>query len=85
VIFRGKRHPRELGEVEITAFLSDLAVRGRVSASTQNQALSALLFRYRHVLGIELDWIHGIVRATRPARIPVVLTEREVREILRQG
>jgi integron integrase len=82
VIFHGKRHPRELGAGEITEFLSDLAVRSRVSASTQNQALSALLFLYRNVLGIELDWVHGVVRAKRPSRIPVVLSEREVQSVL---
>src|SRR5690606_15665033 len=60
VIFHGKRHPRELGAGEISEFLSDLAVRSGVSASTQNQALSALLFLYRNVLGIELDWVHGV-------------------------
>ncbi|MCA9727756.1 MAG: integron integrase [Candidatus Eisenbacteria bacterium] len=82
VIFHGKRHPRELGEREITAFLSDLAVRRNVSASTQNQALSALLFLYRHVLEMELEEVTGIVRAKRPVRVPLVLTHREAREIL---
>ena len=82
VIFNGKRHPREMGEAEITRFLSHLAVKRQVSASTQNQALTALLFLYRDVLGIELEWLDEIVRAKRPQRLPVVLTRREVRVLL---
>jgi integron integrase len=80
--FHGRRHPRELGEAEVTAFLSSLAVHGGVAASTQNQALSALLFLYGDVLRVELDWLHGLVRAQRPARLPVVLTPDEVRRLL---
>src|SRR5437879_56906 len=57
ILFHGKRHPRELGKEEITAFLTRLAVRGKVAASTQNQALSALLFLYRHVLAIDVPWL----------------------------
>jgi integron integrase len=82
VIFNGKRHPREMGETEVTRFLSHLAVERKVSASTQNQALAALLFLYRVVLGIELKWLDEMVRAKRPQRLPVVLTRREVRELL---
>ena len=82
VIFNGKRHPREMGETEVTRFLSDLAVERNVSASTQNQALAALLFLYRVVLGIELKWLDAMVRAKRPQRLPVVLTRREVRDLL---
>jgi integron integrase len=82
VIFHGKRHPREMGEAEVTRFLSHLAVERKVSASTQNQALAALLFLYRVVLGIELKWLGEMVRAKRPQRLPVVLTRREVRELL---
>jgi len=78
----GKRHPAEMGESEITAFLSSLAVKQRVSSSTQNQALSALLFLYREVLRIELPWMDRIVRAKTPARLPVVLTRSEVRAVL---
>ena len=78
VLFHGKRHPAEMGAPEITNFLTDLAVRGKVSASTQNQALSAILFLYRDVLGIELSWMDEIVRAKRPVRLPVVLTREEV-------
>lgn len=84
VLFHGKRHPAELGEEEIVRFLSHLASRGRVSASTQNQALSALLFLYRAVLGTELDELSGIVRPRRPVRVPVVLTRAEAKALLRE-
>ena len=70
VLFHGKRHPAELGGAEVTRFLSHLAVAARVSASTQNQALSALLFLYRRVLHIDLPWLEGLVRAKRPAPCP---------------
>lgn len=82
ILFHGKRHPLELGAPEVTAFLTALAVRGRVAASTQNQALCALLFLYREVLGIELPWLDGLVRAKRPEHLPVVLTIEEVRAVL---
>jgi integron integrase len=82
VVFHGKRHPDELGEAEINAFLSDLAVTRKVSASTQNQALSALLFLYRDVLGRTVDSLGDVVRARRPARLPVVLTAAEVKAVL---
>lgn len=68
------RHPTELGEAEVSAFLSFLAIQRKVSASTQNQALSAILFLYRKVLRIELGWLDDLVHASRPARLPVVLT-----------
>jgi Phage integrase, N-terminal SAM-like domain len=71
ILFHDKRHPSEMGAPEITRFLSSLAVEGNVAASTQNQALSALLFLYRDVLGIDLPWLDGIVRAKRPQRLPV--------------
>src|SRR5262245_59402611 len=79
ILFHGKRHPLEMGEEEITRFLSALAVHGRVSASTQNQALCALVFLYRHVLGQNLGWLDDVVRAKRPRRLPVVLTRPEVK------
>src|SRR6266849_760583 len=82
ILFHGKRHPAELGAPEVTGFLTSLAVEGRVAASTQNQALSALLFLYRDVLEIDLPWLDGIVRAKRPARLPVVLTRNEIRAVL---
>ncbi len=82
VLFHGKRHPREMGHAEVEAFLTHLAVAGRVAASTQNQAKSALLFLYKEVLGLELPWLSGIQSAKRPARLPVVLTRAEVRAVL---
>jgi integron integrase len=82
VLFHGKRHPERMGEVEIEAFLTHLAVERNVAASTQNQALSALLFLYKEVLGRELGWLDNLTRAKRPARVPVVLTSTEVRSLL---
>ena len=82
VRFHGTRHPATLGAAEVTAFLSHLAVHRRVAASTQNQALAALLFLYRDVLGIDLPWLDEVVRAKRPARLPIVLTPDEVRLVL---
>ncbi len=76
------RHPSELGRAEVVAFLSDLATHGHVSASTQNQALAALLFLYQAVLEQDLPWLGEIVRAKRPHRVPVVLTRREVQDLL---
>ena len=83
ILFHGKRHPIDMGKPEIVRFLSSLATRRNVSASTQNQALSALLFLYREVLNLELDWLDGVVRAKRPVRLPVVLTPEEVELILK--
>jgi integron integrase len=82
ILFHGKRHPDDMGAREVVAFLSDLAVRGRVSASTQNQALGALLFLYRAILGRELEGLDESVRAARPRRLPVVLSRDEVRRLL---
>ena len=84
IYFHGKRHPRDLGEAEVTAFLNDLAVKRGVAAGTQNQALSALLFLYKEVLGRELAWLDGLERAKRPPRLPVVLTRAEVERLLAQ-
>lgn len=81
--FHGMRHPRELGAADVTAFLSSLATNG-VSASTQNQALSAILFLYEVVMGQRLPWMHDIVRAQRPVRLPVVLSRDEVARLLAQ-
>ena len=78
IFFHGKRHPRDLGAVEVEAFLSHLATEGNVSASTQNQALSALLFLYREVLGVVLPWMDTMVRAKKPQRLPVVLNRSEI-------
>jgi integron integrase len=84
ILFHGKRHPSEMGAPELTRYLSALAVEGNVAASTQNQALSALLFLYREVLQQDVPWLDDVVRAKRPARLPVVLTRDEVRAVLRQ-
>jgi integron integrase len=78
----GMRHPTELGAAEVTAFLSWLATKRDVAAATQNQALSALLFLYKQVLGTELPWLEGIAHAKRPVRLPVVLTQAEVARLL---
>lgn len=78
------RHPRLMGHEEVTAFFSHLAVAGRVAASTQNQALAALLFLYQHVLNVKLPWLDEVVRAKRPKRLPVVLTRDEVHRVLGQ-
>jgi integron integrase len=82
VLFHGKRHPREMGAPEIRDFLSDLASRHDVAASTQNQATAALLFLYRTVLRIELEPLGEVVRARRPRRLPVVLTADEVSRLM---
>ena len=81
ILYHHKRHPSEMGSVEITEFLTHLAVDGKVTASTQNQALSGLLFLYRQVLKIELPMIDA-VRATATARLPVVLSVPETRRLL---
>lgn len=82
ILSNGKRHPRDMGPAEVERFLSLLAVEGRVAASTQNQALSALLFLYREVLRIELPWLAGVTRAKRPLRVPTVLSRDEVTRVL---
>jgi integron integrase len=82
ILFHGKRHPAEMGAMEVEAFLTHLAVEGNVAASTQNQARSALLFLYKEVLGSELPWLNNVEQAKKPRRLPVVLTEEEVRDVL---
>ncbi len=82
IFFHNKRHPEDMGEAEITAFLTHLAVDRHVTASTQNQALSALLFLYKKVLMMELAWLDDVVRAKRPSRLPVVLSKNEVMLLL---
>ena len=82
ILFHGKRHPRDMGADELTMFLSDLALKRNVSASTQNQALNAILFLYRDVLKISLPWLNDVQRAKKPQRLPVVLTRREVASLL---
>ncbi len=82
ILFHGKRHPAEMGPKEISAFLTHLATKEQVSASTQNQALCALVFLYKHVLAQSVGELEDLVRAKRQRRIPVILTRDEVREIL---
>ncbi len=79
--FSGTRHPRELGPGDVTRFLSSLAVDANVSASTQNQALAAIVFLYREVLDMPVGWLNALVRAKRPSRVPVVFTRDEVRRL----
>jgi integron integrase len=80
--FNGRRHPRDMGPAEIEAFLTDLAVARNVTAATQNQARSAILFLYKEVLGIELPWLDGVISAQTSKRLPVVLTPAEVRALV---
>ncbi len=82
VFFHQLRHPAEMGEAEINAFLTHLAVDGMVSSSTQNQALSALLFLYRHILGREVGQIGDVIRAQRPRHLPVVMSREEVKAVI---
>jgi integron integrase len=84
VAFHKRKHPRQLGAPEVEQFLTHLALHRKVSAATQNQALQAILFLYRHVLGIELPWLANVTRASQPKRLPVVLTRTEVRAVLAQ-
>ena len=82
IFFHGKRHPKDMEARDIEAFLTHLAVKGRVAASTQNQAKSALLFLYREVLEIKLPWLENVTQAKAPKRLPVVLTVSEVQAVL---
>ena len=82
ILFHDKRHPAEMGEPEISAFLTDLAVNRKVAASTQNQALSAILFLYQKTLNQKLEWLDDVVRAKRPRHLPVILTRQEVTRLL---
>jgi integron integrase len=82
ILFHGKRHPNEMGAPDIEAFLTHLAVAGKVAASTQNQAKSAILFLYREVLDIQLPWLDNVTQAKAPKRLPVVLTVSEVQSVL---
>lgn len=82
ILFHGKRHPRELGAPDVTAFLTHLAVERNVSASTQNQAKAAILFLYKEVLQQGLPWLDEVVSARKARRLPVALTQREVRRLL---
>lgn len=82
IVYHGKRHPAEMAAPEVEQFVSSLAIEHHVAASTQNQALSAILFLYRQALGVDLPWLENIVRARTPVRIPVVLSHQEVQKLL---
>lgn len=82
IYFHNVRHPAEMAEPEINAFLTHLAIKENVSASTQNQALSALLFLYRHVLGREIGDLGEVIHARKPKRLPVVMTREEIKAVL---
>jgi integron integrase len=84
ILFHGKRHPNELDEKDVSEFLSDLAITGRVAAATQNQALNALLFLYKEVLQRELGFVGDALRVKRPPKVPIVLSPEEVRAVLSQ-
>lgn len=84
ILTNGKKHPREMGGVEVEAFLTRLATKDRVAPSTQAQALSALLFLYREVLAVDLPWMENITRAKKAARVPVVLSRGEVAQVLQR-
>lgn len=84
ILFHQKRHPADMGEQEINAFLTHLAVKDKVSASTQNQALSAILYLYRHVIGRDVGDLGDVIRARKPKRLPVVMTRDEVKSVLDQ-
>ena len=84
IFFNNVRHPRDMGEEEINGFLTHLAVKEKVSASTQNQALCAILFLYRHVVGREIGDLGNVIRARKPVRLPVVMTRDEVKNVLHQ-
>ena len=82
ILFHGKRHPNDMGALEVSRFLSHLATERNVAASTQNQALSALLFLYREVLGIQIEWADDVERAKKPQRLPVVFTREEAKSVI---
>ena len=82
ILFNKKKHPKDMGKLEIEAFLTYLAVNRNVSASTQNQALNALLFLYRQVLNVDLPWLEDVTRAKKPTRLPVVLSVNEINAVL---
>ncbi|MFV2057948.1 MAG: phage integrase N-terminal SAM-like domain-containing protein [Thiohalomonadales bacterium] len=84
IFFHNKRHPREMGKKKVEQFLTDLAVNRNVAASTQNLALSSVLFLYREVLQIELPWLNDVTHAKKPRKLPVVLTRMEVTAVLKR-
>lgn len=82
IVFNGKRHPAEMGDIEVSVFLTYLAQQRNVAASTQNQALNALVFMYRHVVGQPLGELQSVIRAKKPKRLPVVMSQQEVAQLL---
>ena len=84
ILYSDKRHPADMSASEVSRYLTHLAVERRVSASTQNQALAAILFLYRHVLEADLPWLENVVRARTPQHVPVVLSRREVHALVGQ-
>ncbi|WP_429886457.1 site-specific integrase [Geoalkalibacter halelectricus] len=82
ILFHQKHHPADMGEPDINTFLTHLAVKDKVSASTQNQALSAILYLYRHVLGRDVGDLGDVIRARMPKRLPVVISPGEVKAVL---
>lgn len=84
ILFHGKHHPRDMGAPELTAFLSHLAIQRNVAASTQNQALNAILFLYRDALKITLPWLSDVQRAKKPQHLPVVFTREEIKALFAQ-
>lgn len=84
ILYHDKRHPLEMGPKEVESFLTHLATEGQVSASTQNQALSALLFLYREIFALDLPWMDNVIRAKKPQRLPTVLSKNEVMQILKR-
>ena len=82
ILFHGKRHPVDMGKTEVSAFLTYLATERMLAASTQNQALAAILFLYRHVLHEDLPWLTDVVRAKRPERLPFVIGRDDVKKVL---
>ena len=84
ILFHKKRHPKEMGNNEVGQYLTHLAVNRKVAASTQNQALSALVFLYSEVLKQPFDWLEDVARAKRPSKLPVVFTKEEAHAVLRQ-
>ncbi|PTQ84863.1 phage integrase family protein [Nitrosomonas ureae] len=85
IVFNDKRHPADMGAVEVERFLTYLANDRHVSSATQNQALSAILFLYGDVLALDLPWLNGLERSKKPKRLPVVLTPLEVQALLRES
>jgi len=84
ILYHNKRHPKDMGKVEVEAYLTHLATVRNVAAATQNQALSAILYLYKHVLDQKIEWIENVIRAKRPKHLPTVLSQREVKLLLNE-